>query len=710
MVGNKPGNHYSKHALFEEIDFAIFADQDRTVSFLTNRESIQLWISCLKEYYESIKSDSTTNDLIWTEVKSQRKISAQIRQQSYNKDGATTKQLTISFYCSTFRILLQGNECKLWSSEVFPKLKLMVHLKRNDTNNIVSKENVEHETQTKNRAEITELETAPLSPETPTSSQTEISQGSGITQPPDAPGKKITTNDDIRNKEDIEYERQKESREEILTEPESALLSPSTPTSPHSKKSATIIQSPTVSNKNLIKSVVIESPRTPKRLLPSPPTKAGNTNQALVKAVAKLESENLQLKEKIHDLSVENSRIDNELNQQKQLIIALQDNIRKINTEKSSCEELHPSSFELELMKTEIEKQFTGMQNKLSKSLTSNTENIFTRLRALEEETRDSHENREDQNKWRADFYNKADKIEKTMNELMKEVNQIQEKLFTKTDRIEAVISNDKTLAGNPSSVSSVTSSQMSNERNNTPLIERQNKSTQEPIFRDMYGRGLIFGDSNTKGLDPKLMRMRIGSLGGATIDSSINHIHTNNKPDYSTQQVIYHLGTNNIVNDDVEDVKQKFDKLIDLAGRKYPKANIGICKIPETSREELNRKIYEVNAYISKSKGKHFIDNDVSLDNLVRDKVHYNKRGLSLLAKSIKAWSRSQGYIFHNPRAFNHQSASNYASRDIPYYQYHEPREYFDSNRQVFDYGHGIYDSYQRNNSRQHKYNNRQY
>ena len=198
---------------------------------------------------------------------------------------------------------------------------------------------------------------------------------------------------------------------------------------------------------------------------------------------------------------------------------------------------------------------------------------------------------------------------------------------------------------------------------------------------------------------------MKIGSLGGATIDSALNHMEANNQPDYFTKQVIYHLGTNNIRKDDEETIIQKIDKLVELAARKYPNAKIGICKIPETSNEEWNKKINKVNEYISREKENHFIHNDVSTENMVKDKIHYNKRGLAVLAKSIKTWSRWAGA---NRFQRNFYPRVNYYNEQrLTARKQHEPRyEYFESGRRVFDYGHGMYQRMQEYVPRQYYYN----
>ena len=65
-------------------------------------------------------------------------------------------------------------------------------------------------------------------------------------------------------------------------------------------------------------------------------------------------------------------------------------------------------------------------------------------------------------------------------------------------------------------------------------------------IFREIkpVGDTIIFGDSNTRGLDRKRLAMGIGSLSGATLDSTIVYLENDPTPSEAVHCVIYHVGT----------------------------------------------------------------------------------------------------------------------------------------------------------------------
>ena len=68
-------------------------------------------------------------------------------------------------------------------------------------------------------------------------------------------------------------------------------------------------------------------------------------------------------------------------------------------------------------------------------------------------------------------------------------------------------------------------------------------------VFREIkpVGDKIIFGDSNTRGLDRKRLAMGIGSLSGATPDSAITYLENEPTPSEAVKRVIYHLCTNNM-------------------------------------------------------------------------------------------------------------------------------------------------------------------
>lgn len=75
-------------------------------------------------------------------------------------------------------------------------------------------------------------------------------------------------------------------------------------------------------------------------------------------------------------------------------------------------------------------------------------------------------------------------------------------------------------------------------------------------------GDTIIFGDSNTRGLDRKRLAMGVGSLSGATLDSAIAYLDNEPTLSKAVKRVIYHLGTNSISRNSTNEIKNKLDTL----------------------------------------------------------------------------------------------------------------------------------------------------
>lgn len=126
-----PGGKQSKTALFEEINFSIYNDGDRTSAYMTNKEGLPLWMKCIDEHYKSLAVY-----IEWSKCDYQAKMMAQIQEHAANPHGAANKKtekvgnLTIYFYLTTYRILIQENQCGKWCREVFPCIKASVEKAR----------------------------------------------------------------------------------------------------------------------------------------------------------------------------------------------------------------------------------------------------------------------------------------------------------------------------------------------------------------------------------------------------------------------------------------------------------------------------------------------------------------------------------------------------------------------------------------------------
>lgn len=616
----RAGSRNSKQVPFEEIDFAIFKENSKVNSFMTDERSIAFWVQYLNQYYSNNgKQDNATADIIWLKSSMHHKVFAQIRECTFNQDGAKHNQLTISFYCSTFRILLQGNNCQSWCSEVFPKIKAMVESAR--------------------------------------SRQEQISLQTVL-------DKLILSEDEQREQPD-----ENQTRNETTTEVEQ--------------------HSPSVSM--LHKRNIETLPTTPRRprLLPTPPA-VQQSIETLTKIINKLEEENIELKQQLHESKIIIEQMKCDYNQQKTTVESIQKQIselRQITTENN-----YGSLFlEIESIKSETTKEVKN-QTTNNKSLRKDMQDIHAKHRALEDDLTAIKDGISSDTKWRAKFEQKMELQTKTIQDAVEELNKIQETMF-----------DGETITGKKTSKIATTDSGVTINENRSLIVELDTPSsrtttnnTHVKVFKDMKGKSLVFGDSNTKGLDPSKLKMRIGSLSGATLDSAIIHLQESNQPDTIPQLVTYHLGTNDLLNNiDLDEMKSKINNISELATKKYPKASVGFCQLPEV-RNVSQDKVREINTFLNQHEQVFFIKNEISEHNLNYDRLHYNNKGLALLATSIKIWAREQGYVprprrqndyyetgsFHNyPTENNHWREYNYNSRNPHYYRSnHEDRSRYSS------------------------------
>ena len=131
-----PGGKQSIQALFEEINFKIYNDGDKTTAFMTSKENLPLWIRCLDDFYRGRDNNAhETHEIKWSKSDQQAKVMAQIQEQDPPDIASGTTRLgnlTISFYLTTYRVLIQGNHCGYWCREIFPQLKENVEKERRD--------------------------------------------------------------------------------------------------------------------------------------------------------------------------------------------------------------------------------------------------------------------------------------------------------------------------------------------------------------------------------------------------------------------------------------------------------------------------------------------------------------------------------------------------------------------------------------------------
>lgn len=678
------GSKTSKIVQFEKIDFSLFADQDKTVSFNTDNDSLPLWIRSTNDYYHGLVNNNYTVDIIWTLVKSQRKLFAQVRACKFNQDGATHDvQLSISFYYSTFRILLQGNGCRKWSTDVFPHILNTVQSRRDNGEKEDFDDIISTLIQAQARSETVTNEAEPASCQQPVEKANSISTSSQPCKP-----------SQTSNGEQVEL-----PSEQLKV-----------PVSPERLYSSVVSNSPlphTASNASKVTHILTESPpnisRTPKRLLPATP----NTVRNLIVTVEKLETDNINLKEKLHDLSIQNVALNNEVSQQKKLISSLQQNISEIKGNTGSDKYYKSLSSRMDIIEKETHKEFSQLRDKCREMMSRETTEMFARLRDLEQLTHENKTSASEVNDWKALCLGKFDQLEHKLNDLLKDMNVLQQDVFDRNDanknkcHPQLNLDSDATL----SDVDDETI--MNSEREVVKPDADGTWNTDRHIkqYKTMTGKGIIFGDSNTKGLIANKLKMRIGSISGATLDSAIDYLNsTKEEKDSVAEVIVFHLGSNNLLDDDIVTLKEKVDKLLLLADEKYVSAKIGICKIPHR-KQVSSQKVNDLNTYI-KATAKHYIDNNISEINFTRDNLHYNKKGLAILAKSVKDWARIQEYSRYkmaNNYNFGKQDyVSDYHSRGYtndyksnhyrfnPRYDYSPRKQVYQQKAHVYEYNHG--------------------
>lgn len=136
----KPGGKNSRVVLFEEINFEAFSDEGKSGSFMTNAENVFSWISCIDNVYND---DNNLSDIVWSFSNKQFKLMAQITEKQLKNGTLKNSNLNISFYMSTYRIVLQGNDCRQWYVNYFDKLKSEVYKRKDSSDKDILPEQID---------------------------------------------------------------------------------------------------------------------------------------------------------------------------------------------------------------------------------------------------------------------------------------------------------------------------------------------------------------------------------------------------------------------------------------------------------------------------------------------------------------------------------------------------------------------------------------
>ena len=222
------------------------------------------------------------------------------------------------------------------------------------------------------------------------------------------------------------------------------------------------------------------------------------------------------------------------------------------------------------------------------------------------------------------------------LNEDMKKFNitvsQLQKKIDSNKSNINSNISNISNNSNNNSNGNNNNSNSSSNKNIEDWPIENQtlDKAT------------ILIGDSNTIPIDMsrcgKGTRKRFTCF---TVPEALKFVETA-KIESQPKKVLFHLGTNDIVERTAEEVRSDFDKLIKLSRQRFPEARIYISSIFRRKKENdrLNQPISLVNTYLEefcdKTVRMTFMDNGNIRHELMRDPRHVNPTGRHIFITNI--------------------------------------------------------------------------
>ena len=154
----------------------------------------------------------------------------------------------------------------------------------------------------------------------------------------------------------------------------------------------------------------------------------------------------------------------------------------------------------------------------------------------------------------------------------------------------------------------------------------------------------VIIGDSNTTRIDmPSIgkgtTRRRFTCF---TIPQAKKFIETATI-DKKPAKVLLHVGTNDVVNSDIEELKKGFDDLIDTARRRFPESRVLLSSIfvRKDKKDKLNKTIVSLNNYLDdfcdRTPKMSFMDNNNVEHHHMEDPKHVNPTGLHKFICNIR-------------------------------------------------------------------------
>ena len=248
--------------------------------------------------------------------------------------------------------------------------------------------------------------------------------------------------------------------------------------------------------------------------------------------------------------------------------------LQQSKTETQRCYELIIKERSLrESIETELQNHFKNFAEYKAKTTQEITQ-LFARVRTAEEKAEQANDHDETIQQRNISVMEENVLIQERVDNVEKELNSIQESIFNGE-----VVAHRKPLSRESIALSP------ENDRPPAGSQDQRNQATQEQkAFKKVkpVGDTIIFGDSNTRGLESRRLIMGIGSLRGATFDSAIKYLQSDPTPDEAVKRVIFHLGTNHIHTESpTESLRDKLNILVTESRSKFPNAKIAFCKIP---------------------------------------------------------------------------------------------------------------------------------
>ena len=181
----------------------------------------------------------------------------------------------------------------------------------------------------------------------------------------------------------------------------------------------------------------------------------------------------------------------------------------------------------------------------------------------------------------------------------------------------------------------------------------KENRSNKPASNETLEHEAVFIGDSNTKEIDmatigQNVKRKRFTCYTIPQTKQFLNTAKIKKQP----KKVLLHLGTNDVVGADVDDLKKEFKELTTLARAKFPDARIYLSSIfrRKNRNDNLNAPIRTLNQYLEDfcdtAPRFTFIDNGNIPHRDMRDPKHLNETGLETFLWNLRTTIFGETYL----------------------------------------------------------------